>query len=97
MMNRHPSKLGCLRVAVRLPSTRASSIRLINAQIVHHHAAPHAAEGFGIGYALACRSGDAIAKITFPAKSQSGHARPVLNEERRIKRPGHGGHVLDIV
>src|SRR5687768_15503011 len=98
---RQPSKLGCLRVATTLPSTRARSTRewsdgvverwggrgqysgtptlqhsvdgwrsrrLVDSEIVHHHASAHAAERFRVRDAFAGGGRDRVTQIAFAAQ-----------------------------
>jgi hypothetical protein len=46
--------------------------------------------------ALACRCRDAEAEIARAARAQRGDARLVVNEQRRVHRPRHLRHVVDV-
>src|SRR6185312_1189739 len=96
MTSRHPSKLGCFRVATTLPSTRAKYI-LVNAEIVHHHATTHTGERARVGDTFAGWRGNRVAQVTFAAEAEASHARAVFHIERGVQRAAHCGDGFDIV
>ena len=70
---------------------------LVNAEIVHHHAASHATEGFRIRDPFTRRSGDGIAEVSLAAETETGHAGTVFDKQGGIQSSRHSGHVLDIM
>src|SRR5437899_5701297 len=69
------------RAEARAPFTFVS-IRvhpwLINSEVVHHHAPPHATKRFRIRHAFTRRRGDGVTQVAFAAETEARHARAVL-------------------